>query len=166
MAGTFLTIGAGPGIGLATARRFAAEGHKVVLAARSAERLAETADDLRRGSNAGVEIALVDCSNSASVAALVDCHAADLTVLHYNAAALRTQSLQAQSIDSIGEDMHVDVVSALVAARQAYAAMAPRRSGSILFTGGILATNPVADLLTLSVGKAALRCAAQALFPG
>ena len=44
--------------------------------------------------------------------------------------------------------------------------MAPRWSGSILFTGGILATNPVADMLTLSVCKAALRCAARALFPG
>ena len=166
MAGTFLSIGTGPGIGLATARRFAAEGYRVVLAARNAARLAETADDLRRGPNADVEVEPVDCSDSASVAALVDRYAADLTVLHYNAAALRPQSLQAQSIDSIGEDMHVDVTSALVAARQAYAAMAPRRSGSILLTGGILATNPVADMLTLSVGKAALRCAAQALFPG
>jgi len=166
MAGTFLSIGAGPGIGLATAQRFAAEGHKVVLAARRAERLAETAADLRLGPNVGVDVELVDCADSADVAALVDRYAADLAVLHYNAASLRTQSLQAQSIASIGEDMHIDVTSALVAARQAYAAMTPRRAGSILFTGGILATNPIADMLTLSAGKAALRCTAQALFSG
>jgi hypothetical protein len=40
-----------------------------------------------------------------------------------------------------------------------------RRGGSILLTGGILAVKPVSNLLTLSVGKAALRCAAEALFP-
>jgi NADP-dependent 3-hydroxy acid dehydrogenase YdfG len=166
MAGTFLSIGAGPGIGLATAKRFAAEGYKVVLAARNAERLAETADEVRRGPNAGVEVALVNCSDSAGVASLVDGHASELAVLHYNAAVLRAESLQAQSIESVGADMDVDVTGALVAARQAYAAMMLRRSGTILFTGGILASKPVADMLTLSISKAALRCAAQALFPG
>jgi NADP-dependent 3-hydroxy acid dehydrogenase YdfG len=49
MAGLFLGIGAGPGIGLSTARRFAAEGFPVVLAARKVERLEALANDLRRG---------------------------------------------------------------------------------------------------------------------
>jgi short-subunit dehydrogenase len=43
--------------------------------------------------------------------------------------------------------------------------MVSRRGGSILLTGGILAVKPVSNLLTLSVGKAGLRCAAEALFP-
>jgi NAD(P)-dependent dehydrogenase (short-subunit alcohol dehydrogenase family) len=32
---TYLCIGAGPGIGLATARRFAREGYRIVLASRT-----------------------------------------------------------------------------------------------------------------------------------
>jgi hypothetical protein len=44
--------------------------------------------------------------------------------------------------------------------------MLVRRRGSILLTGGILGVKPASDLLTLSVGKAGLRCAAEALFPG
>ena len=72
MAGLFLGIGAGPGIGLSTARRFATEGFRVVLAARKVERLEALADDLRRGPNAGVEIAFVDCSDRLQVAELVD----------------------------------------------------------------------------------------------
>jgi short-subunit dehydrogenase len=162
MAGLFLGIGAGPGIGLSTARRFATEGFRVVLAARKVERLEALADDLRRGPNAGVEIASVDCSDSLQVGELVDRYAPDLEVIHYNAA---VQSLREQSLASIAEDIEVDIASALVAVRQAGAAMVSRRGGSILLTGGILAVKPVSSLLTLSVGKAGLRSAAEALFP-
>jgi len=186
MAGLFLGIGAGPGIGLSTARRFATEGFRVVLAARKVERLEALADDLRRGPNAGVEIASVDCSDSLQVGELVGRYAPDLEVIHYNAAVVRAQSLreqslaeiihynaavvraqtlQDQSLASIAEDIEVDIASALVAVRQAGAAMVSRRGGSILLTGGILAVKPVSNLLTLSVGKAGLRCAAEALFP-
>ena len=42
----FLITGASTGIGAATARRAAEAGHRVVLAARSADKLAELADDL------------------------------------------------------------------------------------------------------------------------
>jgi short-subunit dehydrogenase len=166
MAGLFLGIGAGPGIGLSTARRFATEGFRIVLAARKVERLEALADNLRREPNAGVEIASVDCSDSLQVAELVDRYAAELEVIHYNAAVLRAQTLQEQSLASIAEDIEVDIASALVAVRQAGAAMVARRGGSILLTGGILGVKPVSNLLTLSVGKAGLRCAAEALFPG
>jgi NADP-dependent 3-hydroxy acid dehydrogenase YdfG len=45
---TFALIGAGPGLGLATARRFGAAGHAVALIARGAERLAELTAGLSR----------------------------------------------------------------------------------------------------------------------
>jgi short-subunit dehydrogenase len=91
MAGLFLGIGAGPGIGLSTARRFATEGFRIVLAGRKVERLEALADDLRRGPNAGVEIASVDCSDSLQVGELVGRYAPDLEVIHYNAAVVRAQ---------------------------------------------------------------------------
>jgi short-subunit dehydrogenase len=165
MAGLFLCIGAGPGIGLSTARRFASEGFRAVLAARKVERLEALADDLRRGSNAGVEIASVDCSDSLQVAELVDRYGAELEVIHYNAAVVRAQTLQEQSLASIAADIEVNIASALVAVKKAAEAMLPRRRGSILLTGGILSMKPLSNLLTLSVGKAGLRCAAEALFP-
>jgi short-subunit dehydrogenase len=166
MAGLFLGIGAGPGIGLSTARRFATEGFRVVLAARKVERLEALADDLRQGPNVGVEIASVDCSDSLQVAELVCRYAPELQVIHYNAAVIRAQTLQEQSLASIAEDIDVDIASALVAVKQAAEVMLARRRGSILLTGGILGVKPVSNLLTLSVGKAGLRCAAEALFPG
>jgi NADP-dependent 3-hydroxy acid dehydrogenase YdfG len=45
---TFALVGAGPGLGLATARRFGAAGHTVALIARRAERLAELTAELVR----------------------------------------------------------------------------------------------------------------------
>ena len=163
MAGVFLSIGAGPGIGLSTARRFATEGFRVVLAARTVEEV--LAKDLRRGPNAGVEIASVDCSDSLQVAELVGRYAPELEVIHYNAAVIRAQTLQEQSLESIAADIEVNIASALVAVKKAAEAMLARRRGSILLTGGILGVKPVSNFLTLSVGKAGLRCAAEALFP-
>ncbi|MGW2287081.1 SDR family oxidoreductase [Streptomyces phaeochromogenes] len=45
---TFALIGAGPGLGLATARRFGVAGHAVALIARNAERLEEMTAELAR----------------------------------------------------------------------------------------------------------------------
>lgn len=46
MGKTIAVFGAGPGLGLATARRFGREGFRVALVARDAERLARFADEL------------------------------------------------------------------------------------------------------------------------
>src|SRR5260370_16121109 len=119
MAGLFVGIGAGRGIGLSTARRLENEGFRVVLAARKVERLEALADDLRRGPNAGVDIASVDCSDSLQVGELVDRYAPDLEVIHYNAAVVRAQTLHEQSLASIAEDIEVDIASTLVAVSEA-----------------------------------------------
>jgi NADP-dependent 3-hydroxy acid dehydrogenase YdfG len=47
---TFALIGAGPGLGLASARRFGTAGHSVALISRNAERLDELAAELGRDS--------------------------------------------------------------------------------------------------------------------
>jgi NAD(P)-dependent dehydrogenase (short-subunit alcohol dehydrogenase family) len=44
---TFLSIGSGPGMGLATAERFAEESFQVVLSARNAAKTQELADQLK-----------------------------------------------------------------------------------------------------------------------
>ncbi|MFB4426363.1 SDR family NAD(P)-dependent oxidoreductase [Streptomyces sp. QL37] len=45
---TYVLVGAGPGLGLATARRFGAAGHDVALIARNAEHLENLTGELRR----------------------------------------------------------------------------------------------------------------------
>ena len=67
---TFLSIGSGPGIGLATAERFAREGFRIVLSARNVEKTAALAAQLQaKGYQA--ETKIVNASDPAAVAALV-----------------------------------------------------------------------------------------------
>ncbi len=67
---TFLSIGSGPGIGYATAERFAQEGFRIVLSARSIEKTQALAEKLIKQGHS-VAVHKVDAADPASVAALV-----------------------------------------------------------------------------------------------
>ena len=162
MSKTFLTIGAGPGIGLATARRFAQAGYHVALAARNVERLHSFAEALKAEGSAATE--LVDASNPHEVAALVHPIGADLEVLHYNAGilhydregALQARPIESESVDSLISDTQINVISAMAAIQAALPALSGEPKASVLLTGGGLGVHPSGDFLTLSVGKAAV----------
>ncbi|MDR5804732.1 SDR family NAD(P)-dependent oxidoreductase [Caballeronia sp. LZ001] len=167
---TYLIIGAGPGIGLASAQKFAAQGYKVVSAARSGKRLNEAIGSLRE-TGAKVVFEEVDASNSAAVEKLIQKYRDDLKVVHYNAGVLHYDangSLQAAPVDSItveslSNEMTVNLTSALVAVKAAEDAFG-KRGGSILLTGGGFGVEPNADFINISVAKAGIRAATKALF--
>lgn len=165
---TFLSIGTGPGIGIATAQRFAREGYRAVLAARDGARLETLASPLRE---AGVEVRLhaVDAADASSVARLVADTEADagtdgLDVLHYNAAALRQATLTSQPAASFNADLAVNIGGALAALQAAAPGMERRGRGTLLLTGGGFALQPQPDYLSLSIGKAGIRALVQGLF--
>lgn len=171
MSKTLLTIGAGPGIGLATARRFAQAGYHVVLAARNAQRLTSFASSLQ-AEGYSVSTQQVDATDPHAVAALVRGIGADLEVLHYNAGilhydaqgTLQARPIEAESVDSLISDTQINVVSAMAAIQAALPMLAGKPNASVLLTGGGLGVHPSGDFLTLSVGKAAVRASALALF--
>lgn len=163
---TFLSIGAGPGMGLATAERFAKEGFQIILSARNAAKLDALADQLR-GKGHRVEVRTVDTSDSASVAALVadvETSAGGIDVLHYNAASMRKATLLEQPANSFNSDLAVNIGGAEVAAQAVATQMFKRGAGTILLTGGGFALEPSPDYLSLSIGKAGIRALAQGLF--
>lgn len=163
MTKTFLCIGAGPGIGLETARRFGREGYRLVLASRDPGKIGSQVEELRA---AGMEVVTeaVDAADGATVTRLVEAHAGDLDVLLYNAARLGYgQSVFEQSAESIDSDIQIDISSGLRAVHAAVPALRQRGRGTILLTGGGLADAPNALALTLSLGKLGLRAIAQAL---
>ncbi|MCC8938758.1 SDR family NAD(P)-dependent oxidoreductase [Bradyrhizobium sp. Arg68] len=163
---TFLSIGAGPGMGFATAERFAKEGFHVVLAARRLPRTQELADRLTsKGYKA--EARNVDASDVKSVAELVaavETQHGSVDVLHYNAASLRKATLAEQPRDSFNFDLAVNIGGALAAAQAVAPKMEAQRSGTILLTGGGFALAPSPDFLSISIGKAGIRALAHGLF--
>ncbi|WP_205699471.1 SDR family oxidoreductase [Conexibacter sp. SYSU D00693] len=68
--GAVLVLGAGPGVGLAVARRFADDGHPVALVARDRERLSATVRDLEADGRRAA-YALADVRDPDAVAAAV-----------------------------------------------------------------------------------------------
>lgn len=162
----FLSIGTGPGIGIATARRFAQEGFRVILSARNEGRVQALADGLK-AEGFDAEALVVDASNTAAVAKLVaevEEHYGPIDVLHYNAANLRKSDIAAQPTDTFVPDLAVNIGGALAATQAILPAMAKRTAGTILHTGGGFALYPSPDFLSLSIGKAGIRALVLGLF--
>ncbi len=163
---TFLSIGAGPGIGFATAERFAKEGFQIVLAARGAAKTHQLADRLKSKGHTA-EARTVDSGDPESVAKLVaevEKQYGSIDVLHYNAASIRKATLAEQPRNTFVDDLAVNIGGALVAAQAVAPKMEERKSGAILLTGGGFALAPNPDYLSLSIGKAGIRALAVGLF--
>lgn len=171
---TFLSIGSGPGIGLATAQRFAREGFSIVLSSRNMAHLRQQAEIL---SADGVNVTLLeaDATKPAQIVELVTrARSADdeELVVHYNTGVLHydaegqllPQTIQQQTANEISLDLQANLVSAMVAIKAALPGMQKQGGGTILLTGGGFGIHPSPDFLTLSVGKAGIRATAQALF--
>jgi short-subunit dehydrogenase len=160
-----LVIGAGPGIGAATARRFARDGYRVTLAARQRDKLEELAAELR---SIGAEVAIVriDAADPWQLrAALSELYAAPKPpgVVLYNVAQLTPDDLLSTAPGDLVGAYLVDVVGGVVAAQVAVPAMRAAGGGTLLFTGGGLADQPHPNLATLSLGKLGLRGVANML---
>lgn len=163
---TFVSIGSGPGMGYATAERFATEGFQVVLSARHLARTQELANRLRAKGHR-VDIRTVDAADPESVAALVSAvqeQFGPIDVLHYNAASIRKATVAEQPQATFNQDLAVNVGGALVATQAVARQMSERGAGTILLTGGGLSLAPNAEYISLSIGKAGVRAMTLGIF--
>jgi NAD(P)-dependent dehydrogenase (short-subunit alcohol dehydrogenase family) len=166
MSRALLIVGAGPGIGEASAERFGREGWTVVLAARSSRTLDPMVARLI-GQGVDAHGLVIDATDPEAVRAglrMADRLSGGLTVVLYNAAKVRQQDLFSMSDAEIDSDLAVNVTGGLHVIRAA-AGLFKGRHGTILVTGGGLALAPHADWASLSLGKAALRNVVQGLVP-
>ncbi len=159
-----LIIGAGPGVGIAVARRFGRGGYRVTLLARSPDRLAELASGLAGLAGVAAQVATVaadagDPDGLRTTLRSLYARSGAPGVLVYNAALITPDSLLDSDVAHLRHAYDVDVISAVVAAQVAAAPMRAAGTGTILFTSG----DPARTLATLSLGKAALRSAATIL---
>jgi NAD(P)-dependent dehydrogenase (short-subunit alcohol dehydrogenase family) len=158
MSKSLVIIGYGPGISIALATRFGAEGYTLGLISRThpeslLTHLAEA------GITAHFEVA--DASNIPALQQALQRLSAKLGgvkvgTLVYNAAALRAADILQLSPEELVQDFGVNVAAALGSV-QALLADLKKTSGAVLFTGGSFATHPDPQYGSLSIGKAGLR---------
>jgi short-subunit dehydrogenase len=160
-----LLVGAGPGLGMAVARRFASGGYRVTLVARSTDGLGALADGLA-DTGAKIETVAADASDpeglGARIAELYKEQGAPGLIV-YNAVMGAPDQLLSSSVEHLQTAYAVDVISAIVVTRVAAPSMRAGGSGTIIVTGGGFADYPIPALATISLGKAALRSAATML---
>src|SRR6202167_805274 len=160
-----LLVGAGPGLGMAVARRFADGGYRVTWVARSTDGLRDLADSLA-DTGAQIDTIAADASDPEGLGARM----AELYkeqgapgVIVYNAVMGAPDKLLSSSVEHLRTAYAVDVISAIVVTQVAAPAMRAAGFATIIVTGGGFADNPSPALATVSLGKAALRSAATML---
>lgn len=142
-----LVLGAGPGVGLATADRFARDGYVVVLAARSPEKL-ETSHEIVR----------LDLTNEAQVREIVDAIGTRLgriDVLHFNPSAFRMADPLHLTVPELLDDLTLGAAALLPAVQAARSHMP--KGARIVVTGSAAADKPWHEAASLGVQKAAVR---------
>ena len=160
---TFLSIGAGPGIGLSTAIRFAKEGYRPILASRTPEKLNNLAHTIQKATGLEAETYPLDAGDMQQMAEFGSRFSP--TVVHFNAAIVHAETLAEATLQSMELDIRVGITAAMAAIKVFAPAMLQRKEGTILLTGGGFAYSPSADYLTLGVAKAGIHNMAHALFP-
>jgi len=158
-----IVIGAGPGIGLAVARRFAREGLPVGVVARSQDTVAAALAALE---HAGVRTygATADAADETALRAALDGYVERFGVpeaLVYNAAVIQWDAVGELPAEGHLRAWGVNVVGAITAAAHLLPRMAEAGGGTYVITGGM--PTPVPGVTSLSLGKAGVRALAELL---
>jgi short-subunit dehydrogenase len=160
-----LLVGAGLGLGVAVARRFAERGYRVTLVARSTDGLRDLAGGLA-DTGAQIDTVAADASDPeglrARMADLYNQQGAPGLII-YNAVMGAPDTLLSSSVEHLQTAYTVDVIGAIVVAQVAAPVMREAGTGTIIVTGGGFADHPIPALASVSLGKAALRSAATML---
>ena len=155
---TALIVGVGPGISASVARRLAAEGLRVGLAARNIDKLATLAGET------GAERFAVDATDPAAVAHLfeaADRRIGEPDVVLYNPSARAPGSVAEIDPQAVRTAMEISAFGAFLVVQQAARRMIPLGKGAILLTGASASIKGYPLSAAFAMGKFALRGLAQ-----
>ncbi len=155
-----VVVGAGPGLGSALARRFAAAGMSVAVARRKADRLEALADEI------GGRAFSCDATDPAAVAALFDGVEAALgppELVVFNAGTYLPGGVLEIAPEDFEACWRVGCLGGFLIGQRAGRGMAERGRGTLIFTGATASLRGGANFANLAVGKFGLRALAQSL---
>lgn len=153
----YVVLGAGPGLGLATARRFARGGYAVALAGQTAERTEPLAESLRsEGFIAYADgVDLLDEASIRGVIARIGERYGRIDLLHFNPSAWREKTPLELTIAELLEDVTFGAAALLPAVQAAVPFFGD--GARVLVTGSAAADKPWNGAASLGVQKAAVR---------
>lgn len=162
---TALIVGAGPGLGLALARRFGREGFAIALVARREPVLAELAAQLD-SLGPRLKTYAADATNPAAVSAVCDATLRELgepSVLIYNAGSYLPGGIADITPEQFEAAWKTGCMGAFLFARTLLPAMVDAGRGTLLLTGATAALRGGKGFATLAVPKFGLRALAQSM---
>jgi NAD(P)-dependent dehydrogenase (short-subunit alcohol dehydrogenase family) len=158
-------LGAGPGIGMAVALRFAREGFGVAAVARPADPLEAFQEALAAAGAPALVLGadLADPEALEGALAAIQAWGGLPEVLVYNASAGAPGPAGDLDPAQLLRDLQVNAAGPLRAAQWALAGQRRAGRGSLLFTGGGLGLQPKPGMASACLGRAALRSLALSL---
>lgn len=155
-----LIVGAGSGFSAALARRFAAEGMRVALAARHPDKLTSLVAET------GAVAHACDAADAAAVARLfaaVDSTQPPLDLVVFNAGARLRGPIAELDPHAVAQALAVSAMGGFHVGQHAARRMLTRGHGAILFTGASASVKGFAQSAPFAMGKFALRGLAQSM---
>ena len=157
---TSLVVGAGTGLSASLARRFAAAGIRVGLAARNPDKLAPLCAEI------GAKAYACDAQDEGQVGRLFDDVARDLgapDVVVFNAGARLRGPFATLDAGEVRRTLLANAFAGFLVARRAVPAMLEKGSGALLFTGASASVKGYANSAPFAMGKFGLRGLAQSM---
>lgn len=153
--------GAGPGNGLAFARRFSSAGYRVALLARDATRLAAMASAVEGATAFAADLA--DAASVKKAFAEVASRLGDPDVLIYNAGAGKFGNVDQIEAADFEAAWRTNALGCFLSVKQALPGMRRRGAGRIIVIGATASVKGGANFTAFASAKAALRSLAQSL---
>jgi NAD(P)-dependent dehydrogenase (short-subunit alcohol dehydrogenase family) len=157
-------VGSSAGLGAALARRFAKEGLRVLVAGRTAARLATVATEIR-DAGGSAEAVVADATRETDVASLLNeiGQRGTLDLVAYNVgnnAMIPSLEISEAQFETMWRQ---NALGGFLVGREAVRRMLPKASGTILYTGATASLRARPPFLAFASAKAALRAVAQGL---
>lgn len=160
---TALVVGVGPGLGWALAKRFAAEGMQVAVAARNEAKLAEL---IRTEPKAAIRAYGCDTGDRSAVQNLferVEAAQGAPGLVVFNASSFARGSILELDPTEVERVWRVGALGGLIVGQEAARRMVKAGRGSILFTGATASVRGSANFAPFAMIKFGLRALAQSM---